>query len=273
MKNNASICIIGGYDALARSYFKELKKNHKSVIFINLQSNIYHDNNLYNFKIFELKRILDLLKLKNISEIVFLGKIHRPNLSDFKSDGIVDKYIPLLLKAYKKGDGFVLSSVIKIFKEYKYNAISPLKYSDKFTLNHQSIDYNDSKKSQIDIKKSIDLLNELSKFDNAQSSVCVNGYILAIEAAEGTDALLKRVFEIRKKLNQLSIKSGYLTKKLKNNQSKLIDLPVIGPKTIKLIKKANLEGLAIDCKNTLVYRKQEVLKLISEFDLKIYNIV
>ena len=62
-------------------------------------------------------------------------------------------------------------------------------------------------------------------------------------------------------------------KKLKNNQSKLIDLPVIGPKTIKLLKKANLEGLAIDCKNTLVYRKQEVLKLVSEFDLKIYNIV
>ena len=73
-------------------------------------------------------------------------------------------------------------------------------------------------------------------------------------------------------LNQLSDKSGFLIKKPKKNQSKFIDLPVIGPKTIKLIKKANLKGLAINRKYTMVHNKDEVLQLIEKHDLKIYNI-
>ena len=68
-----------------------------------------------------------------------------------------------------------------------------------------------------DKNKSIKLLNDLSKYDNAQSAVCINGYIMAIEAVEGTDSMLKRVISIRKNLNQLDIKAGILTKIPKKN--------------------------------------------------------
>ena len=76
------------------------------------------------------------------------------------------------------------------------------------------------------------MLNDLSKYDNAQSIVCINGYIIAIEAAEGTDRFNeKNSYNIRKKIKQLNEnKAGLLIKIPKKNQSKLIDLPVIGPK-------------------------------------------
>ena len=45
-----------------------------------------------------------------------------------------------------------------------------------------------------DINKGISVLNTLSKYDNAQSIVIVDGYILAIEAVEGTDSLIKRCY-------------------------------------------------------------------------------
>ena len=120
MKSNVSLCVIGGYDPLARAYFKNLKKKYNSTFFINLLNISFAEKDLYNFKIYQLKKILDLLKSKKVNEIVFLGKIMRPNLSNFKKDGVVEKYIPLLLSAYKSGDGAVLDSVVNIFKEQKF---------------------------------------------------------------------------------------------------------------------------------------------------------
>ena len=272
MENKAPICIIGGYDKLSKYLFKVLRKKYKSTIFINLLSTTYHEKNLYNYNIFELKKILDLLKLKNIKEIIFLGKIIRPDLSMFKSDGIVEKYIPNLVKVYKKGDGAVLNAVLDIFKEHNFTAVSPIKYCDDFCLSNSNVLKTHRKEDIIDLKKSSDLLDALSEFDNAQSVVCAEGYIIAIEAVEGTDSLLNRSRRLRKDLGQLDRKSGFLVKKIKKSQSRFIDLPVVGPRTISLIKKANLKGLAIDIKNTLIYKKDDFLKLAKEYDLLIYDI-
>ncbi len=272
MKNNASISIIGGYDELSKSLFKTLKKQYKSTIFINLISKHYRDKNLYNLKIFELKKIFELLKLNNVKDIIFLGKIVRPDLSNFKNDGIVEHYIPKFLEAYKKGDGAVLDTVLDIFKKHNFRAVSPFKYCDNLCLTNSDVLNKYKKEDMIDIKKSSELLDVLSDFDNAQSVVCAEGYIIAIEAVEGTDALLRRVWRTRKDLDQLKIKSGFLVKKIKNNQSRAIDLPVVGPKTINLIKKANLKGLAIDIKNTIIYKKDDFLTLAKKYDLVIYNI-
>ena len=84
--------------------------------------------------------------------------------------------------------------------------------------------------------------------------------------------MLNRSRQLRKDLDQFKTKSGFLVKKIKKRQSRFIDLPVVGPKTISLIKKANLKGLAIDIKSTLVYKKDEFLRLAREYDLIIYDI-
>ena len=73
-------------------------------------------------------------------------------------------------------------------------------------------------------------------------------------------------------MDQFKTKSGFLVKKIKKSQSRFIDLPVVGPRTISLIKKANLKGLAIDIKNTLIYTKDDFLNLAKKYDLIIYNI-
>ena len=150
--------------------------------------------------------------------------------------------------------------------------MSPFKYCDDLSLNNTEVLKKCKKEDIIDIKKSINLLDTLSEFDNAQGVVCAEGYIIAIEAVEGTDALLKRTYKLRKDLDQIKTKSGFLVKKIKKNQSRFIDLPVVGPKTINLIKRANLKGLAIDIKNTLIYRKDEFLSLAKKYELIIYNI-
>ena len=117
----------------------------------------------------------------------------------------------------------------------------------------------------------VSLLNKISKYDNAQAAVISNGYILGIEATEGTDQLLKRVASEKKKLNLIS-REGILIKISKINQSNIIDNPVIGPKTILNIAKANLNGIAIKKINTIVFDKAKTIKILNENKLNLYFI-
>ena len=260
MATKKNICIMGGYDDLSKSFFDDLQKNNIKSIFLNFNKTKSKRKNIFNLKVYELKKILHILKLNNISEIILLGKIDRPNLVNFKLDGVIDKYLSVLHNAYKKGDDFLLKSILNIFKQYGYLIKSPLDQSTSFTLNKKDLKVDPNDKVKLDIKKGKSILLALSKFDNAQSIVIIDGYILAIEAAEGTDQMLERVFKIRKKNRTINEKKGVLVKMAKKNQSNLVDLPVLGPKTIEIVAKANLSSIAFDPLSTLILNKKIFLK-------------
>ncbi len=272
MKENDAIAIIGGYDAISRSFYSKIKIINKRSIFINLQKKKITGRRIFNCKIFQLKKIIYILEKQKIKNLLFLGKLSRPDLSNFKYDGVIDKYVPILANAYKQGDGKVLSSILDIFSNKGFKILTPHEISKQFFMSSNEISKDLLKVDKLDISKSINILNDLSKYDNAQSIVIVNGYIIAIEAAEGTDKLLKRTASIRKTLGHIR-KDGLLVKLPKKNQSKLIDLPVIGLKTLKLIQIANLKGIAINPKYTIIHEKENLLKYANEHNLKIYSAV
>tara|TARA_Y100000768_G_scaffold388452_1_gene384440 strand:+ start:8138 stop:8956 length:819 start_codon:yes stop_codon:yes gene_type:complete len=270
MATKSNICILGGYDGLSKSFFEDLQIVKKDAIFINFNKSISKKKNIFNLKVYELKKILSILKLKNISEIIFLGKIDRPNLNNFKLDGEIDKFLPMLYDAYKQGDDFLLKSILKIFKQYGYLIKSPLDLNASYLLNKKDFRTDKDNSTKMDIKKGRDILIALSKFDNAQSVVVVDGYILAIEAAEGTDQMLRRVAEIRKKNKTINESKGVLVKIPKKNQSRLVDLPVLGPKTIEIAAKANLASIALDPFSTIILKKKSFLNKAKKENIDLF---
>ena len=273
MKNNHPIAVIGGYDSISKSFYSKIKLINSESIFINVNGKKIIGKGVYNYEVFQLKKILNVLHKYKVKNLLFLGKINRPDLSNLRFDGEIEKHIPILAKSFKKGDGNVLSSVLDIFVQKGFKIIKPHHVSESFFLGRNEFKNKLSITDKSDFKKGVKLLNDLSKYDNAQSVVCINGYIIAIEAVEGTDNLLKRVISLRKKLNQLDKKRGLLIKLPKMKQSRLVDLPVVGPKTLKLIKKANLNGIAINSKETIVYNKKAFLKFAYYNSLQIYNVL
>ena len=86
----------------------------------------------------------------------------------------------------------------------------------------------------------------LSPFDVGQATVVANGRVLAIEAAEGTDAMLARIAELRASRRMgLRGRAGVLVKAPKREQDMRLDLPAVGAKTIEAASRAELEGLAL----------------------------
>ena len=270
MATKENLCVMGGYDDLSKSFFDDLQKNKKQSIFINFNKSKLKKKNLFNLEVYELKKILHILKLKKISKIILLGKINRPNLNNFKLDGEIDKYLPTLHNAYKKGDDFLLKSIVNIFKQYGYSIKSPLELSNSYLLGNKDFRVDPDLRTKMDIKKGRDILVALSKFDNAQSIVIIDGYIHAIEAAEGTDQMLKRVIEIRKRNKTIHENKGVLIKMAKKNQSRLVDLPVLGPKTIEIASKANLASIALDPLSTLILNKETFLKKAKKESINLF---
>ncbi len=273
MKKN-NIAFIGGFEPLTAKIFKNSKKNYIESIFINFSSaNLSKEKNIFSFKIYEFSKIINLLKRFNIKDVCLIGKVNRPNLSNIKIDSVLAKYISNIMHEYKKGDGHTLNLILTILKNEGFRAKSLKSVDKSFYFNDYDKDYifRNNNNDQFDIKKGVSLLNNISKYDNAQAAIISNGYILGIEATEGTDLLLKRVASEKKKL-KLANREGVLIKISKTNQSNYTDNPVIGPKTIFNAAKANLNGIAIKKNNTIIFDKSKVLKALNENKLNLYFI-
>jgi DUF1009 family protein len=234
-------------------YPKEISSSLKNqkINFINL--NLYQKDK-YNISIGEIGKIIKILKSNSVKEVMFAGKVDRPNLRQIKLDLKAISYLPLLKKVYSKGDGNLLNLIAKILKDENIKIIESHKYCKNLILNNTPTRIRPSKIDIDDFKKGKKILNLLSKFDNAQGIIIDEGYILAIEAAEGTDEIIKRIKKINYKKNKLV--SGSLIKLTKINQNLKYDLPTIGYRTISLCIKSNLKGIFLE-KNKNIFLNQK----------------
>jgi DUF1009 family protein len=117
-----------------------------------------------------------------------------------------------------------------------------------------------SSTDRADIARALDLLATLGSFDVGQAAVVANNYVLAIEAAEGTDNMLRRVAELREQGRVTAPQgAGVLVKAPKPSQDRRFDLPAIGPQTIANAANAKLAGIAVAAGNTIIADAAEAI--------------
>ena len=251
---------------------KLLKKNIEFLILDLTKSNIYKRyKNSYSLKITELGKAISILKKNNCKNVIFIGKVERPDISLLKFDTKALFYLPRLFSAFKKGDGNILKEIIKIFKENKLNVVNSMKFTPELIFKDKSINklkINNTDKSSI--SKGVKIIKSLSKFDIGQSVVINNGYVLAIEGPEGTDETIKRSLHLSKKY-KLKNKS-ILVKFPKANQDLRIDLPTIGFDTIKNCIKANIKGIALKRSQNIILDKDKIINLVKKNNFFIISI-
>ena len=274
-KELSNLAIIGGDNDLPLHAYNSVKKKFDKFIYINIsQKNKKKLNSrkcTYNLKIYELEKCFFLLKKFDISHVCFLGNVNRPNLSRLKLDKILIKYINDLMTSYKRGDGNILNTIINIFLKEGFVTKSFVEiFPDDYLLNNQFGAVSNNEKN--DIKKGVSILNALSKYDNAQSCVISNGYVLAIEAVEGTDKMLSRIKSIKKKISR-DIVEGCLIKIPKENQNLKVDLPTIGVQTLEMMHKNKLSVLGVQKKFTIVVDKKNFYKKLKKLGIKLFFII
>ncbi|MBS0250142.1 MAG: lipid-A-disaccharide synthase, partial [Proteobacteria bacterium] len=109
-----------------------------------------------------------------------------------------------------------------------------------------------------DIARGFDLVAALGRYDIGQAVVVTRGEIEAIEGAEGTDRMLKRVAE-RRAAHRVHERSGVLVKRPKPGQDMRVDLPTIGPNTVANAAAAGLAGIAVMADHVIAVNRAEII--------------
>jgi len=116
-----------------------------------------------------------------------------------------------------------------------------------------------SERDEIDIATGLAVLGALGPFDIGQAAVVASGHVLAVEAAEGTDAMLSRIADLRRSGRiRYPVGAGVLVKAPKPGQDRRFDLPSVGPQTVAGVIRAGLAGLAVVAGGTIMAQSEVV---------------
>jgi DUF1009 family protein len=104
----------------------------------------------------------------------------------------------------------------------------------------------------------------LQSVDAGQAVVTAHGTVLAIEGAEGTDAMLQRVAALARPGDATAPaggSAGVLAKGPKPGQELRVDMPAIGPRTVEQAASAGLAGVVVEAGAVLVLDRAEAIAI------------
>jgi hypothetical protein len=186
-------------------------------------------------------------------DLLIIGGVRRPNLANVKIDFGAIKNLPFLLSLRLGGDDRVLSSLVQFFETRGYRVhgagdVAPSFLAGAGRLGVKGPSAND----RADIESGFRVVEALGRLDVGQAVVVVKGHVLAVEAAEGTDAMLARCALLRQGGPRRRTRAGVLVKAPKSGQERRVDLPTIGPETVRGAAAAGLAGIAVAAEHVLI---------------------
>lgn len=222
----------------------------------------------------EAGKIFKAIKRASSTHVCMAGGIERPDIKSMKMDFEAARHVPKILRAAAKGDGALLDLVRDVLKSKGLKIISPSKIVvDIKTDDGDFGQHKPDAAAMADIAKGVAVARALGAQDVAQGAVVCDGLVLAVEAAEGTDAMLGRIPELPAELRgHPNVLRGVLVKVTKPVQDKRLDQPTIGPRTIENAHKAGLSGIAIEAEHGLIMDRAETIALADKLGLFIYGV-
>jgi hypothetical protein len=210
----------------------------------------------------QLGRATRLFRAEGCRDLIFIGALMRPALSEIRLDWGTLRVLGRVWAAFRGGDDHLLSGIGRILEQDGFRMVgikdvAPDLLVPEGGLTRATPDAN----AAADIAKGQEVLRALSPFDIGQAVIVIDGHVVAVEDIEGTDGLLARVARLRKE-GRIRAKAGrgVLVKAPKSGQDLRFDLPTIGPRTIEGAAAAQLAGIAVVAGNTIVVEPQAMIE-------------
>lgn len=202
----------------------------------------------------ELGKLFAALRERAIADMAIIGSVRRPELSDLKLDWGAIKRAREIARLLRGGDDGLLHGVARLLEREGLRIVGPRDFAPQLFAPVGGIAGRAPDGGEdADIAFGAALLGALSPFDVGQGAVVANAHVLAVEAAEGTDAMLARVAQMRASGRlRLKGRAGVFVKAAKRGQDMRLDLPAVGLPTIAAAASAELSGLAIAAGEVLI---------------------
>ena len=210
----------------------------------------------------EFGRFCRLARREGCRDIVMVGGVVRPSLRQLRLDWGTLRQMPVLMRSFRGGDDHLLSGLGRMFEGAGFHLLGAHEAAPEITVSAGPLGrIRPSAAVTADIARGFALLAAMSAFDVGQAAVVTGRRVLAVEAAEGTDAMLDRVAAMRASGRiGTPAGTGVLVKAPKRGQDLRFDLPSIGPGTVIRAAQAGLAGIAVIASSTIVADPQRVVE-------------
>ena len=258
--------LIAGDGQLPVKMAEGASKNGLDVICISLSKDNYQElkkvcSKVYSVAPGELLKIKKILEDEQVKQLTFLGKVHkglilrRPKFDSMALD---------LMKSVKRlNDDQVMLLLVEELNKLGITVLDQTLFIKNLMIPAGVLGKNKPTEEQInDVQYGYSMAKEMGKLDVGQSVVVKDKMIMAVEAIEGTDKCIQRGGKIAKK-------GGVIVKVAKPSQDKRIDIPAVGLKTLKNMKKYKLSVLALEANETIIVDMDEVVKFADKNNIVI----
>ncbi len=205
--------------------------------------------------------------------VVLIGQVARPDIATLEFDDAARAMLPALLAAMPQGDDALLRAVLAEHERAGFRVIG---------VEEAMVDLLAPAGAWGEVMPTPALIKDIAKaakvaavsgaFDIGQGVVVCDGLVLAVEAQEGTDAMLRRVGELPQPVRGTPAhRRGVLVKRPKPIQERRVDLPTVGVRTIETAAAAGLAGVAVEARGALTVRRDAIVAAANAAGMFVYG--
>lgn len=219
-------------------------------------------------------RLKVLLQERGCRDVFMAGTFRRPRFSDIEWDMGTVKALSSIMRLKRGGDDKVANGVVRIFEGEGFRIVGPREVVPGFIATAGPLgSVRPERRARADIAHGARAIESMGHLDIGQAVVALDGRIVAVEAAEGTDAMIGRCAMLRA-AGRIAAPSpsGVVVKAAKPGQELRLDMPVVGVETIRAAAEVGLAGIAVQAGSVLLPRIGEIRRAADEAGLFVVGV-
>ncbi len=217
----------------------------------------------YDINIGKIGKIISILKKHKVKKVTMIGKVTKEVL--YKAGAIVPdlRAIKILASVPDRKDDTIMNAIVKEIESEgivvmdQTELIKPLlPQPGVLTKRHPTAE------ELADMEFGFEMAKAIGGLDIGQTVVVKNRAVMAVEAIEGTDACILR--------GGFLGKGGVIVAKTaKPSQDQRFDIPAIGLRTLRTMKKYKADLIAVEAGETIIVDQEEVVKYANKHNIVI----
>jgi DUF1009 family protein len=208
----------------------------------------------------QLNRLLKFFGEHKVHHAIMAGQIAPKNLFDLRPDV---KALMLLGKLKQRNAESIFAAIADELAKVDVDLLPATTFlEDSIATTGLIVGAKLSRQEEEDVDLGWKIAKEIARLDIGQTVIVKNGTIVAVEALEGTNDVIKRG-------GTLARKGAVIVKVAKPNQDMRFDVPVIGLETLRVAAEAGLRAIAVEATRTLLLEKDEIVDVANRSKISI----
>ena len=222
--------------------------------------NLFPEKDHVSLDLGKVNQLLKTLKSLESKYVIMAGQIKPTRL--FKDLNPDIKLISMLAKLKELNAETIFGSIVEEINNQGCNVLDARSFLDDHLASEGLMTLTKKKPSSDILEFGINMAKNIAQLNIGQGIVIKDKTVIAVEAFEGTNKMLKRVGDL--KLNNL-----IFFKTIKKNQDCRFDIPVFGLQTLELLQNLKIKTAVLEKNSVIIIDKAEVLKAAEKYKIQL----